>query len=85
MYVPFSMFSGEAQMEELMECYMDYAPAALLLIGVAKLLLTNISIQSGFKGGHFFPIIFAGVSIGYGTGIFAPFLRCLPQQSSLRH
>jgi len=69
MYVPFSMFSGEAQMEELMECYMDYAPVALLLIGAAKLLLTNISIQSGFKGGHFFPIIFAGVSIGYGAGL----------------
>lgn len=70
MYVPFSMFSGEAQMEELVECYRNYAPVALLLIGVAKLLLTNISIQSGFKGGHFFPIIFAGVSIGYGAGLF---------------
>ncbi len=70
MYVPFSMFSGEAQMEELAECYMNYAPAALLFIGAAKLLLTNISIQSGFKGGHFFPIIFSGVSIGYGAGLF---------------
>jgi len=70
MYVPFSMFSGEAQMEELMECYVDYAPVTLLFIGIAKLLLTNISIRSGFKGGHFFPVIFAGVSIGYGAGIF---------------
>lgn len=70
MYVPFSMFSGEAQMEELIESYMDYAPVVLMLIGAAKLLLTNISIQSGFKGGHFFPVIFAGVSIGYGAGIF---------------
>ncbi len=70
MYVPFSMFSGEAQMEELVESYMIYTPVALLLIGAAKLLLTNISIQSGFKGGHFFPIIFAGVSIGYGVGSF---------------
>jgi len=69
MYIPFSMFSGEAQMEELAECYMNYAPVALMLIGAAKLLLTNISIQSGFKGGHFFPIIFAGVSIGYGAGL----------------
>ncbi len=70
MYVPFSMFSGEAQMEELVEHYVDYAPVALILIGVAKLLLTNLSIQSGFKGGHFFPVIFAGVSIGYGAGLF---------------
>lgn len=70
MFVPFSMFSGEAQMEEVMKSYMDYAPAVLLLIGVAKLLLTNISIQSGFKGGHFFPVIFSGVSIGCGVGVF---------------
>lgn len=69
MYVPYSLFSGEAQMEELAERYMEYAPAALLLIGTAKLLITNISIQSGFKGGHFFPVIFAGVSIGYGAGL----------------
>lgn len=69
MYVPFSMFSGETQMEELAKSYMEYAPAALFMIGAAKLLLTNICIHSGFKGGHFFPIIFAGVSIGYGAGL----------------
>lgn len=68
-YVPYSMFSGEAQMEELAQRYMEYAPVMLLLIGMAKLLITNISIQSGFKGGNFFPVIFAGVSIGYGAGL----------------
>ncbi len=69
MSVPFSMFSGEAQMEVLAKDYLAYAPAMLIVIGAAKLFLTNVCIQSGWKGGHFFPVIFSGVSIGYGMGM----------------
>lgn len=69
MSVPFAMFSGEAQMEVLSETYLAYAPAMLFGIGAAKLLVTNVCIQSGWKGGHFFPVIFSGVSIGYGVGM----------------
>ena len=36
----------------------------LLVIAVVKLLLTNICIDSGLKGGHFFPVIFCGIFIG---------------------
>ena len=28
----------------------------------------DIALQSGLKGGHFFPIIFAGVCLGYAAG-----------------
>lgn len=69
MLVPFSMFSGEAQMEVLAETYLEYTPAILIGIGIAKIFITNVCIQSGWKGGHFFPVIFAGVSIGYGMGM----------------
>ena len=69
MSVPFSMFSGEAQMEVLAKDYLAYAPAMLIVIGAAKLFLTNVCIQSGWKGGHLFPVIFSGVSIGYGMGM----------------
>lgn len=64
--VPAVMFSGEEQMGVLMDTYSEYLP--LLLIGMAffKVLLTNICILSGLKGGHFFPVIFAGVCLGYG-------------------
>lgn len=67
--VPFSMFSGEEQISELAKCYLTYAPWMLILIGVAKLFLTNFCIQSGWKGGNFFPMIFCGVSIGYGLSM----------------
>ena len=69
MLVPFSMFSGEAQMEVLAETYLDYAPVLLIGIGIGKIFITNVCIQSGWKGGHFFPVIFSGVSIGYGMGL----------------
>lgn len=69
MFVPFSMFSGETQMEVLSESFLEYTPAMLIGTGVFKLLLTNVCIQSGWKGGHFFPVIFAGVSIGFGAGL----------------
>lgn len=69
MFVPFSMFSGEAQMEVLAETYLEYTPVLLIGIGIVKIFITNVCIHSGWKGGHFFPVIFAGVSIGYGMGM----------------
>ena len=49
----------------------NFACAPLFLAGIAllKVLLTNVCIQSGLKGGHFFPIIFAGVCLGYAAAI----------------
>lgn len=66
MLVPVIMFSGEEAMGELPENFGMYIPLMWMAIGVLKILLTNICIQSGLKGGHFFPIIFAGVSFAYG-------------------
>lgn len=71
--VPAVMFSGEEQMGILMDTYSKYLP--ILLVGMAffKILLTNICILSGLKGGHFFPVIFAGVCLGYGiAGLIFP-------------
>ncbi len=41
----------------------------LILIGILKLFLTNVCIESGWRGGHFFPVIFSGLSIGYGFSV----------------
>ncbi len=70
---PAVLFSGEEQMGELMTSYLEYMPALLLGMAFLKILLTNICIQSGLKGGHFFPVIFAGVCFGYGiAGLVFP-------------
>lgn len=62
--LPLTMFSGEHQMSEVMSDAETIGAVMLIVIAVVKLLLTNICIDSGLKGGHFFPIIFCGVSIG---------------------
>lgn len=67
---PVLLFSGEEQMGILMDTFGRYAP--LLLIGVCllKIVMTAFSIRFGFIGGHFFPLIFACVCMGYGLAMF---------------
>ncbi len=67
---PIIMFSGEHEMGELMVDYAHYLPYMLVIVAFLKVLITNICIQLGLKGGHFFPLIFAGVSLGYGISMF---------------
>lgn len=69
MAVPVVMFSGEEQMAVLMQDYAGYFSIALIAIAFLKVLLTNVCIQFGLKGGHFFPVIFAGVCMGYGVAM----------------
>lgn len=68
-YLPLTMFSGEESITVVKESFAEFAPWILIISGVLKLILTNICIKSGWKGGHFFPVIFCGVSIGYGVAM----------------
>lgn len=70
-FVPLVMFSGEGEMHQLMHSFGDYLPWMLIGLAFLKVLMTNICIQLGLKGGHFFPVIFAGVCLGYGIAMFA--------------
>lgn len=63
-FLPLTMFSGEHQIGEVMADMEAIGAIMLLVIAVVKLLLTNICISSGLKGGHFFPVIFCGICIG---------------------
>ena len=69
-FVPMIMFSGEGEMHELMHSFGGYLPWMLVGLAFLKVLMTNICIQLGLKGGHFFPVIFAGVCLGYGIVMF---------------
>lgn len=63
-FLPLTMFSGEHQISEVMNNAETIGALMLIVIAVVKLLLTNICIDSGLKGGHFFPVIFCGICIG---------------------
>lgn len=66
MLLPVVLFSGEESMAEMSELFGVYTAVMWIGIAIIKILLTNLCIQGGIKGGHFFPLIFAGVSCGYG-------------------
>ena len=66
MALPYTMFAGEAQCHMLMETYFEVGAGVLVATGFVKAAITPFCIQMGWRGGHFFPLIFAGVSIGYG-------------------
>lgn len=67
--LPMTMFSGGNDIQVMEYEYLQYTPVLLIVIGTVKLFLTNVCIQSGWKGGHFFPVIFSGISIGYGMSL----------------
>ena len=67
--LPLTMFSGEHQMEEIGQSGAEIGIAMLIVAALVKIILTTICIESGLKGGHFFPIIFAGICLGYAFGM----------------
>ena len=60
------MFSGEHELGTLPEEFIMYQPVMWMVIAIVKILMTNLCIQGGLKGGHFFPLIFAGACMGFG-------------------
>lgn len=67
--LPYTMFSGEEAMHEIANNFTTIGAVILLLTGFIKLIITNSCISLGFKGGHFFPTILSGVSIGLAFSI----------------
>ncbi len=62
---PIAMFSGEEEIQKLTETYAQYPVYLLFIIPVIKVFLINMCIRFGWRGGSFFPSIFAGVCLGY--------------------
>lgn len=67
--LPYTMFAGETQADVLMETYLTIPAGVLIATGLVKAMLTPALINLGWRGGHFFPVIFSGVSLGYGFAI----------------
>ena len=67
--VPMVLFSGEEQMGELMGSFSSYTPWILIGVCLLKLVLTAFCVNFGMKGGHFFPLIFACVCMGYALAM----------------
>ncbi|PEF75728.1 chloride channel protein [Bacillus pseudomycoides] len=71
-FLPYTMFSGEHQLKELVNEWTELSFGVLFLSGVLKLCITAVCLNTGWRGGHIFPIIFAGASIGYAMATVIP-------------
>lgn len=69
--LPFSLFAGESQTQMVMESFATLGAAALIATAFVKAALTPACINFGWRGGHFFPVIFSGVCLGYGFALIA--------------
>ena len=67
--LPLTMFSGEKQIYLLLGTGAQIGLIVLILTSIIKIILTNVCIETGLKGGNFFPLIFSGTSMGYALSI----------------
>ncbi|WP_314588271.1 chloride channel protein [Paenibacillus terrigena] len=70
--LPLTLFSGEHELTELAADWTHMSIYLLLILGIVKLFLTEFCLSTGWRGGHIFPIIFAGVSMGYAMASIFP-------------
>lgn len=68
-FLPITMFSGEEELKELIVTWDGLSVAFLALIAVVKLLVTNVSIEFGWRGGQIFPIVFSGCAAGFALAL----------------
>jgi H+/Cl- antiporter ClcA len=62
-----TLFSGEHELEVLLDDPAAYGAGTLLLILVGKLFALAISLETGFRGGRIFPVLFIGATVGFIT------------------
>ena len=65
--LPYVLFPGEEQSFELMRNWASVSGTVLIATGLLKCAVTPLCINFGWRGGHFFPVIFAGIALGYGV------------------
>jgi H+/Cl- antiporter ClcA len=61
---PLVLFSGHEGIQSIMSGYATISASLLLLSALAKVVTTNTLLGTGWKGGQFFPVMFAGGAIG---------------------
>lgn len=65
----FLLFSGHEGIQEIADSYATLGGVTLILLGVAKAFAAGLLLASGWKGGRFFPLMFAGAAVGLGAAL----------------
>lgn len=72
MHFPLILFSGEQQLETLLHTGLHLGIFSLLLLGLLKIVVTCLCLNTGFFGGRIFPSFFAGGAIGMAIYLLFP-------------
>lgn len=67
--LPVILFSGEEELALISDNLGSFMPVMFIGVGILKMLMTAFCIRFGVKGGHFFPLIFACSSVGFGMSL----------------
>ncbi len=62
-----TLFSGEHELEVLLDHPEAYGAGALLLILGGKIFAFALCLETGFRGGRIFPVLFIGATVGFIT------------------
>lgn len=71
-FLPYTLFSGEAQIAEIAVEWTTLSAAVLFLTVIFKIFVSRLCFLTGWRGGHIFPIIFSGIVLGYTFSKFIP-------------
>jgi H+/Cl- antiporter ClcA len=72
MHFPLVLFSGEQQLETLLHLGLHLGVFTLLLLGLLKMVVTCLCLNTGFFGGRIFPSFFAGGALGMAISLLFP-------------
>ena len=70
--LPLTLFSGEAETEDLIAHAAEIGVVMLIVLGLVKLFATTLLLATGWKGGYIFPIMFASVALGLALDLLFP-------------
>lgn len=71
-FLPYTLFSGEAQIAQIAAEWAALPAAVLLLTAILKIFLSRLCFLTGWRGGHIFPILFSGLVFGYAVASVIP-------------
>jgi len=80
--LPLASFSGENQLKPLVLNEWPLETSVLMLSAVAKLLMVGICLETGWRGGQFFPVILSSSALGMGLHQWLPWLGTIDAWSA---
>jgi len=70
--LPMILFSGQHLLQPAYEQYLQIGFVTLFLTALVRLLMTNILLATGWKGGQFLPMMFGAAALGLSVSALFP-------------